>query len=106
MIKKIGITGPSGSGKSLLCQSLKESGIFTIDADELYHSMLIPPSRCLDAISEAFGKDVLATDGTLDRIMLSKKVFSDAGKLELLNSTVLPIVLDEILNCLTQQFFR
>ena len=96
MIKKIGITGPSGSGKSLLSKHLNAVGIPTIDADKLYHSMLLPPSRCLDALSDVFGKDILKWDGTIDRKILSSRVFSDAKQLKLLNDTVLPIVLDEI----------
>ena len=96
MIKKIGITGPSGSGKSILSDHLRRAGIPTIDADKLYHSMLVPPSRCLDAISSVFGKDILTSDGRIDRSVLSSKVFSDDKQLKLLNDTVLPIVIDEI----------
>ncbi len=101
MIKIIGITGPSGSGKSLLCGYLSEAGIPCINADEVYHSMLIPPSRCLDKIREAFGDDVITADGSLDRKVLSKCVFNNADKLDLLNRTVLPIVIDEIRNIIS-----
>ena len=98
MIKKIGITGPSGSGKSLLCEYLKKENIACIDADALYHSMLIPPSRLLDAIRDTFGEDIISSDGTLDRAILATKVFYDAGCLQKLNDTVLPIVISEISN--------
>jgi dephospho-CoA kinase len=96
MIKKIGITGPSGSGKSLLCDAFRDAGIPCIDADKLYHSMLIPPSKCLDAIATAFGNDLLNDDGTLNRAALASKVFSCTKQLEKLNNTVLPIVIDKI----------
>ncbi len=96
MIKKIGITGPSGSGKSLIGEYLKKANIDSIDADALYHSMLLPPSRCLDAIASAFGEDILLPDGSLDRKVLSTRVFTDGSALQKLNDTVLPIVLDEI----------
>ncbi|MBO5416146.1 MAG: dephospho-CoA kinase [Clostridia bacterium] len=95
MAKIIGITGPSGAGKSLLCGYISEAGIPCIDADALYHSMLVPPSRCLDAIRAAFGNGVIAPDGTLDRRALSACVFNNESKLELLNKTVLPLVIEE-----------
>ena len=96
MIKKIGITGPSGSGKSLLSECLNDALIPTINADKLYHSMLIPPSRCLDALAHTFGNDILKADGTIDRTVLASRVFCDDDQLKLLNDTVLPIVIDEI----------
>ena len=96
MTKIIGITGPSGSGKSLLCKYIAECGIPCIDADEVYHGMLIPPSRCLDALSNVFGEDILTADGTLNRVSLSERVFSAPEQLERLNSTVLPIVVEHI----------
>ncbi|MBO7250365.1 MAG: dephospho-CoA kinase [Clostridia bacterium] len=96
MAKIVGITGPSGSGKSLLSREIEKLGIPTIDADAVYHDMLIPPSRCLDAIALAFGEDILSADGSLDRTVLAAKVFADSEQLDLLNRTVLPIVIEKI----------
>lgn len=92
----IGITGPSGSGKTRLTEYVSSLGVPTINADELYHSMLVPPSECLDAIKSRFGDKVLAPDGTLDRRALSEIVFENPEKLKLLNRTVLGIVIAEI----------
>ena len=92
----IGITGPSGSGKTALTEYLAGKGVPAVDADALYHSMLIPPSECLDAIARAFGNDVLRDDGTLDRQKLSSLVFNSKDALALLNATVLPRVIDRI----------
>ncbi len=93
-MKIIGVTGPTGSGKTVLTEYFRGLGVPTIDADALYHSMLVPPSRCLDAIKDAFGQSVIAPDGSLDRASLSSIVFSDSDKLELLNRTVLRIVIE------------
>ena len=92
----IGVTGPTGSGKTLLTEYFASIGITTINADELYHSMLAPPSLCLDAIREKFGDEVFSSDGTLSRERLGRIVFNNKEKLDLLNATVLSIVLDEI----------
>ena len=91
-----GITGPSGSGKSLLSQYMTKNGVAHIDADRVYHELLIPPSEVLDALRVAFGDKILAADGTLDRAALSAIVFNDKEKLALLNKTVLEFVLIEI----------
>lgn len=95
-IKILGITGPTGAGKSLLSAYLSQRGLPVIDADEVYHSLLAPPSRCLDALVDAFGSSILSADGTLHRPALSEIVFHDKKKLALLNSTVLGFVLEEI----------
>ena len=95
-MKIIGITGPSGAGKSCLSAFLREKNIPVVDADETYHSLLVPPSDCLDAIKAAFGDGVINSDGSLNRGTLSALVFGDGEKLALLNSTVLGFVLDRI----------
>ncbi len=92
----IGITGPTGAGKSLLTSYLDQAGIPTIDADSVYHGMLLPPSECLNSIRQAFGDGVFAPDGSLDRAKLGSLVFNSKEKLELLNGTVLGNVLCEI----------
>ena len=83
----IGLTGPSGSGKTTLCDIAKSMGIESIDADKVYHALLIPPSPCLDEIVENFGDGVLLTNGMLDRATLGSIVFGDESgeKLSLLN---------------------
>ena len=73
----IGLTGPTGAGKGAFSRYLAEKhGIPSIDADAVYHSLLVPPSPCLDALTEAFGTDILNPDGTLDRKKLASIVFS------------------------------
>ena len=92
-MKIIGITGPTGAGKSTVSKGFAALGYNTIDADALYHSMLLPPSECLDAIRLEFGDDIFASDGSLDRSALAALVFSSKDTLERLNATVLPIVI-------------
>lgn len=78
----IGLTGPSGAGKSLVASLMSGYGFPVIDADAVYHELLIPPSKCLDALVEAFSGQILNPDGTLNRPALSRIVFedSDAGR--------------------------
>lgn len=73
----IGLTGPSGAGKGALAAQFAARGIPIIDADRIYHDLLVPPSRCLDALVQKFGNGILAADGTLDRASLAALVFGN-----------------------------
>lgn len=95
-MKIIGITGPSGSGKSEVAKILRDKKIAVLDADEIYHSLLVPPSECLDAIRKSFGDDIFDADGVLIRSELAKIVFTDKEKLALLNSITHTFVTDKM----------
>ena len=76
-MKIIGLTGPSGAGKGALAAQFAARGVPIIDADCVYHELLVPPSPCLDALAEEFGDCILTKDKTLDRAALAALVFSD-----------------------------
>lgn len=86
-MRVFGLTGPSGSGKSLVARLLCEYGFEHIDADAVYHNLLIPPSECLDELTREFGEGILNAGGMLDRKKLASIVFADGNqdKLEKLN---------------------
>lgn len=75
-MKIIGLTGPSGAGKGELGLHLAKRGFPVIDADRVYHELLIPPSPCLDALVREFGGSILQKDGALDRTALAALVFA------------------------------
>lgn len=95
-MKILGLTGPSGSGKTLFSSFLIAKGFPCINADKLYHSMLVPPSKALDAIKEAFGESFFNESGELDRRALGQLVFSSKDELDKLNATVLPLVIEKM----------
>ena len=101
-MKIIGVTGPSGAGKSLFGECAMSFGIEVIDADKVYHSLLVPPSECLDELRKAFGDGIFTPSGELSREALGKIVFSDPEKLSLLNGTVLKVVLEKIRGMISQ----
>ena len=84
-MRTIGLTGPSGAGKTDVAKAFAPYGILTIDTDKVYHDLLVPPSPCLEELVLRFGKDILQTDGTLDRRSLSAIVFADGHKQDLLD---------------------
>ena len=81
-VKIIGLTGPTGAGKSELCACLARRGIPSINADKVYHQLLTPPSPCLDALKKYFGYRIIKPDGTLDRRELASIVFADGAEKE------------------------
>lgn len=81
----IGLTGPSGAGKSVVSGIFSAHGIPIVDADDIYHHILIPPSACLNELVYAFGPQILTAGGMLDRKVLGSIVFSDEKALAQLN---------------------
>ena len=99
----IGLTGPSGAGKGVVSTILREKyGLYTIDADKVYHSLVSSPSKCLEEIKYHFGEKTVNSDGALDRAVLREMVFGkeNSERLELLNQIthkhVLKSIRDEI----------
>ncbi|WP_326723815.1 MULTISPECIES: dephospho-CoA kinase [unclassified Streptomyces] len=89
---KVGLTGGIGAGKSEVSRLLVEHGAVLIDADRIAREVVAPGTPGLAAVVDAFGEDVLAPDGSLDRPKLGSIVFADPQKLATLNSIVHPLV--------------
>ncbi|MFK0116012.1 dephospho-CoA kinase [Streptomyces sp. NPDC090994] len=89
---RVGLTGGIGAGKSEVSGLLVECGAVLIDSDRIAREVVEPGTEGLAAVVEAFGADVLAGDGTLDRPKLGAIVFSDQERLGVLNSIVHPLV--------------
>ncbi|MES5822892.1 dephospho-CoA kinase [Streptomyces sp. RG80] len=89
---KVGLTGGIGAGKSEVSRLLVEHGAVLIDADRIAREVVEPGTPGLAAVVEAFGREVLAADGGLDRPKLGSIVFADPEKLAVLNAIVHPLV--------------
>ena len=88
----IGLTGPTGAGKSSVTDVAKELGFKVIDCDKLARVAVEKGSDGLGALVSAFGDDILNQDGTLNRAILAKKAFSSTQNTQLLNETLLPFI--------------
>ena len=95
-MKIIGLTGPTGSGKSTVAAFLKEQDFAIIDCDLVAREVVEKGSPLLEILSEAFGSEILNSDGTLNRKELAKRAFCDKGSTELLNSIMLPFIAERI----------
>ncbi len=99
----IGITGPSGSGKGEVSKYLSSKGARIIDADEVYHDVITPPSDCVGELVLNFGKDILTDTGAIDRKRLASLVFGEENKdkLELLNKITHKYVISRIIDIIS-----
>lgn len=88
----MGLTGGIGAGKSTVARLLAERGAVVIDADQLARDAVEPGTAGLTELVVAFGRGVLAPDGSLDRAALARVVFADPEQLERLNAIVHPQV--------------
>jgi dephospho-CoA kinase len=86
----IGLTGGIGTGKSTVAQFLEEQGATVISADLLGHEVYTPGRPSYHELIEAFGNDIVAPDGAIDRKNLGSIVFADPKELAKLNAIVHP----------------
>lgn len=89
---KVGLTGGIGAGKSEVSRLLVERGAVLVDADRIAREVVAPGTEGLAAVVRAFGPEILAADGSLDRPKLGAIVFADPEKLAALNAIVHPLV--------------
>lgn len=90
----LGLTGGVGSGKTEAAKLLKKiTGAELFLADELGHQVMKKGQNGYERILEVFGKEILGTDGEIDRGRLSELVFSSPERLEVLSNIIHPEVL-------------
>lgn len=87
----IGITGPTGAGKTTALDVLARLGFQAVDCDALYYELLRRDGQLRRELAGAFGP-VFLPDGSLDRRSLAARVFGDKNELERLNAIVYPAV--------------
>lgn len=91
-MKKIGLTGGIGSGKSTVAKLLEHQGFPVVDADKIAREIMEPGSPVLDEVAAAFGDDLINEDGSLDRGELARRAFVDKPSTEKLNSITHPAI--------------
>lgn len=88
-MKRIGITGSIGAGKSTVGEWLREQGFAVLDCDAEVHRLYASNESLRGELAKKFGKSVLTADG-VSREYLADIVFKDSEKRSLLESIVYP----------------
>lgn len=86
----IGLTGGIASGKSTVTRFFRDRQVPVIDADLLGHRTYEPGSGTFQQVVAAFGPELVAADGTIDRKVLGGKVFGRPDELKRLTDIVWP----------------
>lgn len=84
-MKTIGVTGPTGAGKTTVLRALESLGCVCVDCDALYHTLLDSSPALLGELTARFGRSILNSQGSLDRKALGRIVFADPAALADLN---------------------
>ncbi len=88
-IKRIGITGNIGSGKSLVCKIFNCLGINTFYSDEETKKLYLLP-EIKKQITEYFNDEVYFNDGSLNKKLLSYHLFENPKSLQFIESVLYP----------------
>jgi dephospho-CoA kinase len=97
---RVGLTGSIGVGKSFVTSVFEELGCHVLDADQTAREVVMPDTPGLRALTDAFGEEILNTDGTLNRKRLGARIFTDQAERERLNHILHPFIIarqDEIM---------
>jgi dephospho-CoA kinase len=92
---RVGLTGDLGSGKSTVARMLAERGAVVLSSDEMGRALMQPGQPAYGEIVAAFGSEVVAADGTLDRKKLAVLAFDSARpRIDELNAIIHPAVIE------------
>jgi dephospho-CoA kinase len=94
-VLRVGLTGGIACGKTRVRRALAAAGLPTLDLDAVAHDVILPGRPAHAAVAAAFGAEVLAPDGSVDRARLGALVFADPEKRRSLNAIVHPRVREE-----------
>ena len=88
----VGLTGGIASGKTTVSNLFAEHGVPVIDTDVISRQLLEPGGVGYDQVSEHFGEQILAADGSIDRRALRRIVFSDPTQKSWLEKMLHPLI--------------
>jgi dephospho-CoA kinase len=88
----IGLTGGIGSGKSTVAAMLVECGAVLVDTDAIAHALTAPAGAAIPALVDAFGADIVAADGSMNRDTMRTRVFADASTKLRLQAILHPMI--------------
>lgn len=90
----VGLTGPTGAGKSYVCEIFRQKGFKIIDCDKIAHELTAKNAPILTELASEFGEDVVK-NGKLDRKLLASRAFDTKEHTKKLNSILHPAIAEK-----------
>jgi dephospho-CoA kinase len=91
-VRRIGLTGGIGSGKSTVAAYWTALGAHLIDTDALARALTLPGGAAIARLREEFGPEVVDAGGALDRERMRALAFTDATAKQRLESILHPLI--------------
>lgn len=95
MILTVGLTGGIATGKSTVARTLAGLGCVAIDADAVVARLYRPGEAGHEALVRNYGREILRTNGEIDRPKLANIAFATSEATRKLNALIHPLVLEE-----------
>ncbi|WP_332844037.1 dephospho-CoA kinase [Solibacillus palustris] len=93
----IGLTGSIASGKSTVAKMIQSYKLPIVDADLIARQVVEPGTPTIKKIAEAFGEEVIAVDGSMDRAKVGSIIFHNGDMRQTLNGIIHPAIREEML---------
>ena len=93
----VGLTGGIATGKTNISNVLKSQGAYVWDADESSRRVVEPGEAGYEAMKKNFGELIFNPDGTLNRKRAAEYFFADKARLDTLNATLHPIIIEDMI---------
>ena len=101
-MKKLGLTGGIGVGKTYVSKVFQQMGIPVFNADVEAKRCMVEESKLMIAVQSVFGENIY-TNGVLQKEELAKIVFNNSERLAELNALVHPVVKQKFEDWCTEQ---
>ena len=98
-----GLTGQTGAGKTTVAKELAKKGWRIIDCDKIARQVTEKGSPVLEELAQAFGKEILLPDGSLDRKLLAQKAFATAQGRQQLNAITHPAITKSVVSQIIEE---
>lgn len=95
LILRVGLTGGIATGKSTIARTLAGLGCVAVDADAVVSRLYRPGEAGHQALVRSYGREILRSDGAIDRQKLADLAFADSQSAQKLNALIHPLVLEE-----------
>ena len=99
----LGLTGPTGAGKSTVALAFLQLGWRIVEADRIARTVVETHPECLEALAKEFGDEILE-NGKLNRKKLAAKAFSTPEGGKRLNAITHPLIMKEIRRQIKEYF--